>query len=779
MKFNFRKIASTLTSAAMVGSTVALAAAASFPEPFVEGGNADVAVVYGSSQDLAAVTDISTALNAVTTGTGSSEAPTEGDYFKIAKPTNELNLGDAITSVYGDLDVDQLPVVLAEGVYVNDNNEEFDFTQQIDFSTSLQLTHFQDDDFNGGVPAIGMVINQDDSLFNYTLEFTTDAEGGVTWDDSAHYFEGSTLEMLGKQWYVLDVDGTTNGVEMDLLDSAASATVYEGETVTVPAGDLTYEISIGYIDSQEVTMIINGESVSGLGEGSTKRLADGSYIGIRDIGFQGFAGGIGLVEFSIGSGKLELKNGLELELNGDAISDDTDFLVNAYFTNTSQDLEELTLEWIADEDMWLAPGYEIEPVGFSTIKLMMTDFFTPSVETSKLTYDGTDSYKFDTEVKDGEVTFNLLYTNASGTGIDGLGDSATKLLITSNTSELYVSDYDNLEWFVASWVNGDDYESYVLYVSGVDDTPPDKNATTIKSRASSQQIIVDIGETKEMGEISFTLNHAERTSGVVNLTVSATAGTVSLNKLYTADGLQVLLPWNDINADATKGGINLTADPTTFLVHMTEEDQDGNIGSGDSFNATLGISSAETTVSAVSVTDYETTDDSQDYEGYVASELATRTLLRQGGDQDDLLIDYHDAESYGNVYVAQSGAATGSTGGGLSLMDTELAGSSMKNKNLIVVGGSCVNSAAATLLGVPASTCGDAWTAQTGAGAGSYIIETFDNPWSASTKVATLVAGYEKEDTANAATYLTTQNPTTDSGTKYTGTTGTSATMVA
>ena len=63
MIFNFKKIASALASTAMIGSTVALAAAASFPAPFVSGGAAEVAVVYGSNLDLGTVTDVTSALS--------------------------------------------------------------------------------------------------------------------------------------------------------------------------------------------------------------------------------------------------------------------------------------------------------------------------------------------------------------------------------------------------------------------------------------------------------------------------------------------------------------------------------------------------------------------------------------------------------------------------------------------------------------------------------------------------------------------------------------------
>ncbi|MBU2504073.1 MAG: hypothetical protein KJ879_03430, partial [Nanoarchaeota archaeon] len=69
------------------------------------------------------------------------------------------------------------------------------------------------------------------------------------------------------------------------------------------------------------------------------------------------------------------------------------------------------------------------------------------------------------------------------------------------------------------------------------------------------------------------------------------------------------------------------------------------------------------------------------------------------------------------------------------------------------------------------------WTSATGVGAGQFVIQSFANP-NASGKVALLVAGYEREDTVNAATYLRNRPAgeiDTTVGKKYTGTTATAA----
>jgi hypothetical protein len=95
---------------------------------------------------------------------------------------------------------------------------------------------------------------------------------------------------------------------------------------------------------------------------------------------------------------------------------------------------------------------------------------------------------------------------------------------------------------------------------------------------------------------------------------------------------------------------------------------------------------------------------------------------------------------------------------------------------LIVIGGNCVNSVAAKLLGTVDASCGADFETKTGVVGGQFLIQTLASPYSAS-KVATLVAGRYAADTTNAAKYLTTQTVDTTSGKKYKGTSATVATL--
>ena len=165
---------------------------------------------------------------------------------------------------------------------------------------------------------------------------------------------------------------------------------------------------------------------------------------------------------------------------------------------------------------------------------------------------------------------------------------------------------------------------------------------------------------------------------------------------------------------------------------------------------------------------------SADYWGTVS------TMDQSDTDSYSATISYPNEQVYAQVYAADADASItgGSTSGGTatplgSIIIADSEGRSASGKNLIVVGGSCVNSVAASLLG--GALCGADFTAKTGVGSGSFLIETYSRTGD---KVATLVAGYNAGDTTKAATALTTQTIDTMVGKKYTGSTSTSVTLV-
>ncbi|MBS3066625.1 hypothetical protein J4205_02260 [Candidatus Pacearchaeota archaeon] len=304
------------------------------------------------------------------------------------------------------------------------------------------------------------------------------------------------------------------------------------------------------------------------------------------------------------------------------------------------------------------------------------------------------------------------------------------------------------------------------------------------------------------------------TAGYSNFTVTVGSGSATdliTNTSSSADGAIGQLTWNltsngHVGANAgLPGSPNFTAVlrledvagaviNTPAIVIFEEKDD----STSKVYEALIvKIEGAGTTAASLGVTDVETTwgkdaqfDDIQmktDNDLYKSADFwgSLITLDQSDTDSYSATISYPDEQVYAKLYIAENSAAitAGGSGGGsggslgsVTVRDSEVA--SVSSKNLIVLGGSCVNTVAATLLGNSSPLCGADFTTKTGVGSGEYLVETFASPQSAS-KIATLVAGYNAADTTNAVKFLTTKNPLTESGKKYKGTTTTDGAVVA
>ncbi len=773
MKFNIRRITSVIASAAMLLSTIGIAAAASYPSPFVKNGVADAAVVYGSTaapSDKAAAIDVKDKLNALVTTTPSttpaSSSGTE-DTYELAKSSTKFQLGRGILDVVSStVSEDDLPTLLADGTFTDDDNDEFDYVQKLELSNQT-FTMFEDSDYKADTPALGMRIGSGTRIMNYSLEFSDTPE----WAD----LPTSDLRIMGKDYYVLS---RTTNTTLNLLDSAESTILSEGEEATLTVGGKVYTTSIAYIGTDSVKLIINGETTKSLAETETAKLADGAYVGIKEVLYNSKDTGISKVEFSIGKGKLKLTTGAEVELNENTISGLSAEITTSGSSSTITDgkLSKIKLIWDADEDSFAAEGSEIIIPGFENIKLSYSGAVFPKTEVVETSYDGSNSVILnDFPLKDSTEDINILFWN--GTTYTAIGkEAASKFLRTSNTTTL-TFDKDTDEEFVSSWTDGSDSESYIVKADNfkIDNNI---NKTTIYYRKDgvwTEKKEVQAADTVSLGNVDLTVGQIDKVGKAVTLTAGSTR--VAFNTLYSNEGLKVYLPWNCAIAGncAGTGAINLSEGSTTFGLVFKEEDKNENKGAGSSITLTLAGNAAttkEVTVSGIiggsaTSTEIESTDV---YRNFIYSPLATEILWDKGGDQYSVKLNYHGEESYGQFFIA-SKAAVIQPGTGeqiLAVMDTEVG--SVSTKNLFVVGGSCINTVAAKILGSTTPLCEAAWTAKTSAGAGKYIIKVVASPYATadSGKIAMLVAGYNAADTTTAVAKAL-EGAKTDVGTEIIG----------
>jgi hypothetical protein len=816
----FKKIASILASTAMVFSTIGFAAATVYPAPFVENGVADAAIVYGShpsaQSDMVAVVNIQNNLNSfVLEGSVSTpiSADCEGETcVSLGKSSDHINLGDTTWPIGTNVDKDDLSVLLEDGTYTADDNDDFDYEQTITlgaktFSFDRDSNYEDLIDVDGRTPYLGFKYSDGNLILNYTLNFLQDAESSVT-DGDLDDFEGSNINLFGRDYYISDAvngSGTYFG-KFTLLDAANSAVLNEGESTTLSVGDMTYEVSVQVFSSTETVLTVNGETTRGLNEGQTYKLSDGTFVGVKDIRYVSKESGVSQVEFSVGTGKIEITSGNEIKINDDTIEGVYGYFTRGTASSGTEKLDKIIIEWRSEDESFLTTESSLTMPGLGGLELSMPGWIRPTEEKVLIENDGGASsaetggagISLRVPVEDGNADINILYSNATGS-IKGIGKSSTERLATAAGSELIYynklggNDYHN--YMVVSYASSDEAESYLISFNPSEDTDAGRNETTVKNEVASKEIASDrttgLFDTG-IGDASFTIN-----SIVVNSTdewVNITAGSgTNFSTIYTKGGLKIWLPFEDSSitaattsfsrglisfADAAISSNTTGYNSDYYYLWMEGEDKNDNLVGGDYFYLTINDNTDEelevTTVTTEDTnTEQETGDSTKVYETYLTDETAARYLRYSDGNPDSVEVYYpagddRKSESYAEVFLTASGAAMGDNPNniGAPILDTEIANAA--GKNIVVVGGSCVNTVAAELLRSPGSErfCGTEWTATTGIGADTFLIQTFTRTGG---KVATLVAGWSAIDTQNAATALTTQDVDTTAGKMYTG----------
>ena len=790
----------------MLSSTVALAAATAnqFPEPFVKSGSADVAVVYGSNVKVAQ-TDIDSALNiarklnnyvvtaSVTPSTTPPAAPagTE-EAYKIETSASKLSLGSNLTDIKTTkVTKSDLPNMLAKKTYRSYDSQSYEYEQELTLYEGLSFTHFADNDYNNRNPTIGLHLTGNQPVLNYTITFTKAVESDVTTAGRLEDLENTKITLLGKEYTLLNAYNASSSTKFDLMAGASTETLNLNDEKTMVVNGKSYTVKMTYVDADsakyDVTYDGKTERTTDLPKGGTFKLGDGTQIGVRDLSYQGIQGGIMSSEISLGAEKLTLENGQTVDLNDKDISGLTAYISRST-SGTKVTITGITVLWKVDKEEFVTPAQGVTFPGLNSLKLYMTNLTVPAVETTKVQNDGSVNIQIKTELKDGPVSFNILSGNGTQfnrIGKDGSG--ATKLITSAGATGL-VFDSDTDLYMVATWNTSNSGESYLLDMRTSQDNSV--NYTSIRgitTNGTAEKCKVQASQTCTIGNVVLTVNSIDYAANSVN--VSGGTG-VSFNRLVTSKGLWMWLPVNgstvantvngELFLDSAAGSSNVTS----YTIRFFEEDKYNNLKQVG-FNVTVGGWSSDGKVQitgiqgaflsdsgAVSSSNYFEIGDTDKYVAYMGTSLATKLFYDTAGSQDTAEIEYHGDEVYGNVYLAAPSVGitpvtpvtnvTNVTNVGIPYLTDAQVATQAPNKNLIVVGGSCINTVAATLLGSATPLCGEDFSKATqtkvgrAVGTGNYLVAAFDSPYNAN-KTAMLVAGWEAGDTVSAATYLTTQ----------------------
>jgi len=699
----------------------------------------DTSVVYGSnSADLSAATSMQTYLG--TFGPLSLNTTIiSGELAPIKTSSQPLYLNDIMRDTKSTFTDNELPTVLASGEV-----DDFDYDLKIEVPNTEVLYNLGD---NEDTP----VINADfESGGEYTFKiiFPTPIE--------LKDLEGEAITLFGKNYEFSEDD--LDEEELVLYENINTVRVIEG-TESVVNGNT---ISVIVTDNDEARVTVNGNSKT-VEDGWSGIIGDVD-LSIKDITYQEFSGGYRLVDLFINSQKLVLSHGNEVELGSEDIDG-----TNVEIISSSEKIREIiitaTPKDFDDEVEYLKLGDSfIDPV-FGTVKFSL-DTVSPELKSSERDF---------IEVKtSGDDSVEIQFINKAG------GEYDFEFIDNDEVTFKTESPLSEGDYFITA-IN--EY-TQVWEVEDVDYS--DKEAT-----------IRDIGDSDSI-TISFDSNDGAEfnladgsTKGIsINNDDTLTIGTLATH-LYTEDGARINFDFgivteteevcsnytiNDVNPNTcykfnittffcepyTINDVNLSSchdviinsSVTASKIIITEETDYNGGKFTDNDGNELGTSIE------ISIENLGNDDDLElKLESGIMGDDDNRYLLTSYGtfvkefDKEKVEVYYPEEAMEINFHIGEisSKITTISDSNTTVLKLTDSSASTSLTNNIVVVGGPCINTVAAQLLGE--KTCGVKFTTATGVGSGKALIQVFANPFNSNGK-AILVAGYEAGDTSRAIEYL-------------------------
>ena len=832
MKKIFRKAITILGSAALIGMTVGSAAAAAYPAPFTS----NTAIVVGASaapSDNVAAASIASNLDASAAGVVSTGSIT-GESVDLASGSDLLYLNDELNENIQTLTKSGLPTVLADGSFANDDGTAYDFEQTIAIGTSTSnrfaFTN-SDNDLSDPALALELSSNTANAIYNLTVTFNKAV------NLSASASEGEDITIFGKTYTV----GTaTDADTLVLLGGSEGAIINVGESTTLVVEGISYDVALLGLSSASTTQAsisVNGDTKT-FTQGQTKSVG-GVDVYTKTV-FRTGDSGEGYAEVQIGSGKLTFETGSAVATGSDNDAIDGTLITTTPATgDIFGALTKMVIGIVAkdnDENHLLVGESFVDPV-FGTVIVKMN-----GVENGPVFSGEKDTGRTELELRKGgnrEIQV-VLTDNAGNTATlpmvynDVAQDDAgydIELYEGANISdeEYFILNSGNNHHFmqmkkvnmVATAANSDvamkDLLSGTTYTFDNHDFSSGYDATiggqtyTITNVSSTEVTVTSSDYSKTATGKIAVYPYLELVSGKdtrVAWTDSITIYGVANGTTFETPTGNVVLGTNITDAVDTESPgevdyvfsmvwtpTNETADVTISL----DKDQDGSTDSANTNVSLLFIeeddkSEATTTTKNAIIMEVDDTGtyatastplfpNQTEDTGYSSETWDDTNLIgwltnfgtyvwrdTSGTNQDFVGLSYGKDMMYADVLFAEGEAATTVEAGVVTVMDSAVG--TVAGKNLVVVGGSAINSVAAELLGGAYSEA--AFTAETDVAAGEFLIQSF----SRAGKTALLVAGYNKEDTEKAVTYLLNYPITTTTGTKYKGTSATQASLV-
>jgi hypothetical protein len=323
MKLNFKRIVTVLTSTVLLSSTLAFAAAANYPSPFVKNGNANVAIVYGSTAaltDVAAVVDITGNLQAKldqqtgTTGSSTSGASSSGgDSVNLATSSQNLFYTSSLNAARSIITKSTMPNLLADGTFTDSAGNTYTYSQSITVGNmsikygtagnNVQdpILYLDNSGTAGGGGAVG-------PLYTYTLNLNKPLEVNNS------NVIGNNINILGNS-YTIGANSIATGTSSDILylyGAGQQIQVNDGSSSNVTVGGASHTVSVtGTTQSgstNQAYISVDGSTPQVINQGTALNI-NGLQIYAKTVFYSGKTGTTNYAVINVGTNVLQLAYG--------------------------------------------------------------------------------------------------------------------------------------------------------------------------------------------------------------------------------------------------------------------------------------------------------------------------------------------------------------------------------------------------------------------------------------------------------------------------------------
>lgn len=777
VKKAIKNIVSLGMGVTMVGATIMGAMAATlsqYPEPFTKDGSFNALMVVGAAAqptDIIGVTDIATSLQyatkkVVSTTTTSSVSVSEG--VKLEKTGSNLYYGLSLHDMQDtELDNSDLPVILADGTFDDNegtNKATYDYTQKLTIDNNSDATRVVYEQDDTRAPDAGLYLHLTDTsnkyAYQYGLEFTTAVDyDNSTSTDAKNDLKTNSLDIMGQTYTITDVTVSSGKInKITMLAGKTTQTIAVGSPVTVNVDGTDYDVEVLGVTNDNTKCQLSINSVVSTIDVDNTETVSGIEIGVTDAAH--FEGGSDSCQVNIGANKLILEDGQQVSVN-DVDQDGSKVTLNFDASDKSK-WTGFTIQAQPQNDVYLASGESWTDPVFGAFKFVMGGDHADR-EDIKLVRTG-DEASLTFNNYDGKETELNWYLNTSNNVRLAFGNDPINERIYLEGDKCVPASGSTIEdcegaRFLAVTNSG---VAHVVEIKNVDLTNNKidfKDLTySAEDKDNTYHPSVNISGTG-MTNSSISLSGV----GIIKLTINETNGInfddVNLGSLggpgsfYTEN--EAIMTVIDSMANTTAAAIATIQEKHDDALNTTSYSVPNYVNTTISLKAAYDSSNSEIDLSyAVADTGFGRKDLSDSDSDNKRQMTYWGSLISyDSNNNDEVLVQYPKARAYVDAFIAPI-TATSSTsevsglsevvaiGPGATKLDSEI--SDYKAQNLIVVGGPCVNTVAAALMGNPTNCAQDFEQ-------GKAMIKLFNHD---NGKVALLVAGYSAQDTRAAAMWM-------------------------